>query len=146
MPDAVSFYEAGGVSLRGRGPWRTAPCPFHGGSDSLRVNIETGGFKCMSCGQHGGDVLAFQMRLHGLDFVSAARALGAYRDDGGPHRGRTKATPLPARDLLNMARSEALVVFVIAAAIYDARAITERDYTRLREAVSKLETICAPQG
>jgi hypothetical protein len=59
--------------------WAFALCPFHADSTpSLRVNVLTGAYKCMACGAHGGDVLAFHMAANGLDFVSAAKALGAW--------------------------------------------------------------------
>jgi CHC2 zinc finger len=59
--------------------WAFALCPFHADSTpSLRVNLLSGGFKCMACGEHGSDVLAFHMAAHSLDFVSAAKALGAW--------------------------------------------------------------------
>ncbi len=58
--------------------WAFALCPFHADSTpSLRVNILTGAYKCMACVAHG-DVLAFHMATHSLDFVSAAKALGAW--------------------------------------------------------------------
>ena len=59
--------------------WAFALCLFHADSTpSLRVNLLTGAYKCMACGARGGDVLAFHMAAHGLDFVSAAKALGAW--------------------------------------------------------------------
>ena len=68
-----------GIKLRGAGGWRDAICPFHEDSKpSLRDRFETGAFRCMACGAHGGDVLAFHMQRHGLRFVDAAKALGAW--------------------------------------------------------------------
>jgi hypothetical protein len=32
----------------------------------------------MACGAAGGDVLAFHRRRHGMTFIEAARALGAW--------------------------------------------------------------------
>ena len=40
--------------------------------------MERGAFKCMTCGAKGGDLLAFHMRRHGLSFIDAAKALGAW--------------------------------------------------------------------
>ena len=45
---------------------------------SLSINFDTGGFFCHACGARGGDLLAFHMRRHGLDFKAAARELGAW--------------------------------------------------------------------
>ncbi len=52
-------------------------CPFHNDNNigSFRINIETGAFKCFSCGEAGGDVVAFTMTLHGLRFSEALSQL-----------------------------------------------------------------------
>ena len=57
-------------------------CPFHSDnkSGSFRVNLTTGAFKCFSCGVGGGDIIAFVMSLHHLQFVEALAKLG---DDWG---------------------------------------------------------------
>ncbi len=74
-----SYYADEGVKLLGRGAWRDALCPFHKDSKpSMRVFFETGAFRCMACGARGGDVLAFHMLRHGLRFIDAAKALGAW--------------------------------------------------------------------
>lgn len=79
LPEPADYYAAQGVRLTGRGAWRDALCPFHDDSKpSLRVRLETGAFRCMVCSAHGGDVLSFHIRWHGLGFVDAARALGAW--------------------------------------------------------------------
>lgn len=81
LPDPLIYYASEGVELRGRGAWRDAVCPFHADTTpSLRVHAESGAYKCMACGAHGGDALAFHMQRHGLRFVEAARALGAWGD------------------------------------------------------------------
>lgn len=80
LPDPLTYYAERGVEFQERtGKWRTAGCPFHGSHDSLRVNVKTGGFKCMAgCGAHGGNVLDFEMALTGEGFATAAQALGAW--------------------------------------------------------------------
>lgn len=52
-------------------------CPFHGDTErgSFRVNTQTGGFKCFSCGAAGGDVIAFEQKRHGLTFPQALEKL-----------------------------------------------------------------------
>jgi hypothetical protein len=81
LPSPAQYYGDQGVRLIGGGAWRSAICPFHDDrKPSLRVRIETGAFKCMSCGARGGDVLAFHMQRHGLRFIEAARALGAWEE------------------------------------------------------------------
>ncbi len=82
LPDPLAFYPAEGLALSPRGAWRDALCPFHGDTrPSLRVNAETGAYRCMRCGERGGDVLAFYMARHGASFTEAAQALGAW--EGG---------------------------------------------------------------
>lgn len=81
LPNPVTYYREQGLKLGGGGAWKSALCPFHSdATPSLRVRIETGAFRCMVCGAHGGDVLAFHMRRHGLRFIDAARALGAWEE------------------------------------------------------------------
>lgn len=52
-------------------------CPFHADNKtgSFRVNTSTGGFKCFSCGKAGGDVIAYTMELHGLNFADGLAKL-----------------------------------------------------------------------
>ena len=79
LPDPLAYYAAEGIELRGRGAWHDAACPFHADSSpSLRVHVESGAFRCMTCGASGGDVLSFHRRRHLLAFVDAAQALGAW--------------------------------------------------------------------
>ena len=65
LPDPVGYYESQGLTLKGSrsAKWRTTRCEFHGGSDSMRVNVTNGAFKCMACNVGGGDVLAYHMPL-----------------------------------------------------------------------------------
>lgn len=81
LPNPVEYYREQGLKLKGGGGWKSAICPFHQDTKpSLRVRIETGAFRCMVCGAHGGDVLAFHMQSHGLCFIEAARVLGAWEE------------------------------------------------------------------
>jgi hypothetical protein len=84
LPDAENYYTTELGALQGRGAWRDALCCFHRDTrPSLRVNMTTGGFRCMVCGAHGGDVLAFQMQRYEQPFTAACKALGAMT--GGRH-------------------------------------------------------------
>ena len=113
LPDAVSYFEAEGVPLVGPGRWKTGPCHFHGGSDSLRVNVQTGAFRCMACEVKGGDVLAYMMQRHGIEFVDAARSLGAYVEDGKPLRGQTQPTTLSARAAMELAALDLQTALIV---------------------------------
>jgi DNA primase len=79
LPAPADYYQRAGLRLIGRGAWRSALCPFHDDHrPSLRVNVESGGFRCMVCGARGGDVIDFHRRRHGVSFSTAAKALGAW--------------------------------------------------------------------
>ena len=79
LPDPLGYFEGAGLRLIGRGSWRSALCPFHQDTrPSLRINADTGAFRCMACGARGGDVLAFHRARNGLSFSQAARDLGAW--------------------------------------------------------------------
>jgi hypothetical protein len=79
LPHPEDYFARTGLKLSGRGQWRDALCPFHNDTrPSLRVRLETGAFRCMACGAHGGDVLAFHMQHNRLQFVEAAKDLGAW--------------------------------------------------------------------
>lgn len=81
LPNPEDFYLKEGIELKGAGPWRDALCPFHTDTrPSMRVHAETGAFRCMACGQGGGDVLAFLRARQQLGFVEAAQALGAWEE------------------------------------------------------------------
>lgn len=141
LPDAAEYFELLGLKLTGRGRWRTTSCEFHGGSDSMRVNVESGAWRCMNCGVHGGDIVAYHMQRHGIDFVAAARALGAWIDDGTPHERRDRPRAFSAADALSVIESELNVCVVV---IADARAgvtPTPVDWQRFLQAAGRIEAI-----
>lgn len=111
LPDPVAFYEGEGLALVGTGPWRTTRCSFHGGSDSMRVNVKTGAFRCMNCDVRGGDVLAYAMQAHGWDFMQAARQLGATVEAGACAPAQPKITLSPAA-ALRLIQSECWLIVV----------------------------------
>jgi hypothetical protein len=79
LPDPERYYTDELGALLGRGTWRDALCPFHRDTrPSLRVNTQTGAYRCMACGASGGDVLAFQRQRYEQGFVDACRALGCW--------------------------------------------------------------------
>jgi len=79
LPSPALVFEDHGFQLAGRGVWRSALCPFHEDSrPSLRVNVESGAFRCMACGAAGGDVVDFVRKYRGLSFVETVQLLGAW--------------------------------------------------------------------
>jgi hypothetical protein len=140
LPDPASYFEAEGLKLDGRGKWRTTACMFHDGSDSLRINTQSGGWICMACGIKGGDVLAYHMAAHGLEFIDAAKALGAWQDDGKPHAPQ-RPKPLPASAAIQVLAFEALLTAVAAGNIANGVHLTDEDRTRLLVASQRITTI-----
>lgn len=134
LPDPATYYESQGLTFRERkGKWRTAACSFHQGSDSMRINLHSGAFVCMAgCGARGGDVLAYHMAAHGLDFIEAAKELGAWVDDGKP----PPSTPAPftPRQALDVLKTEVNLIAIAAGNVAHGVALSDSDRARLMQA------------
>ena len=137
LPDTASYFEADGLVLNGRGKWRTTECRFHNGRETMRINVTTGGWVCMSCGEKGGDVLAYHMKLHGLEFVDAAKQLGAWVDDGQPAR-QHKPTALSPRAALEVLAFEANLVAIAAGNLARGVILTDADRARVMTATGRI--------
>ncbi len=142
LPDPQSYFESEGLKLAGprAAKWKTTRCEFHGGSDSLRVNTATGYWVCMNCDVHGGDVLAYHMQAHGLEFIEAAKALGAWVDDGKPAPRQTPA-PLPPRAALSVLAFESTLVAIEGTRIGNGAIPTQEVLTRMRVATGRINRI-----
>ena len=54
-------------------------CPFHDDTKpSLNLHSISGHYKCHSCGEKGGGVLDFYIKVTGKQFKEAAKDLGAW--------------------------------------------------------------------
>jgi hypothetical protein len=140
LPDALAYFVDQGLPLTAKGKWRTTRCDFHGGSDSMRVNIEAGSWVCMACGAKGGDLLSYHMQLHGMEFVAAAKALGAWEENDKLVR-RQKPAPLPARAALEVIRQESMLAAVAAANVAHGVTLSDLDRTRLLQAAGRINRI-----
>lgn len=141
LPDPLAYFESQGLIPTGRGKWRTAACTFHGGSDSMRINLDTGGYVCMAgCGASGGDVLAYHMDAHGLEFVEAAKDLGAWVEDGKPNT-QHKPTPISARAALQVLTEESNLVAIAAAGLADGKVLAKDDLVRLLLAANRIARV-----
>jgi hypothetical protein len=142
LPDATRYYtDTAGLVLLGHGKWRTARCAFHSGSDSMRINVETGAFVCMArCGAKGGDVLAYHMAEHGMDFVQTAKSLGAWVNDGKDD-SRRRPTLIPLRDMLSIVSDEVVIASLVAADLAQGREVSETDRARLIVAAGRIGRI-----
>lgn len=78
LPSSEDFYAAN-VQKLGRANstgWAIGLCPFHDDHNpSLSLNLESGAFKCFSCGASGSSIVAFHMRLTGSPYKEAAKEL-----------------------------------------------------------------------
>ena len=141
LPDPLDFYAARVVFREKRGIWRTTACPWHGGSDSLRINTKTGAFRCMACEARGGDIVAHLMAADGLSFEQAARALGAWADRPGAPPGHHTPRRLSAADALSLLRQEAMLLGILATDIAKGKQISEKDAARLRICCGRIQVV-----
>ncbi len=124
LPGWLAYADTHGIKVEGRGTWRSVLCDFHDdGKPSLRINTLTGGWCCMSCGASGGDVLGHYMQRTTLDFIAAAKALGAWNDTGEPARPQRPRT-LSARDALELLYNDATTLWILACDIGQGKALT----------------------
>ena len=139
LPDPTAYFEEQGLKLAGprNAKWKTTECRFHDGSDSMRVNRSSGAWVCMSCGKKGGDVLAYELAMTGADFVDAAKAVGAWVDDGRPHTPQ-KPTPLSPRAALSALAFEATLTAVAAGNVAQGVVMTDADRSRLMQAAGRI--------
>lgn len=141
LPEPVGYYEAAGLVFRERkGKWRTTRCEFHGGSDSMRINTDSGAFACMACGASGGDVLAYEMQATGAEFIDACKALGCWVDDGQP-AVQHKPTPLSPRAALQAIAFEVTLVAIEASRIASGIVPSEADKARVLAASNRITRI-----
>lgn len=142
LPEPVTYFENHGLTLKGPrfAPWKTTTCNFHGGSDSMRVHVATGAWICMSCGEKGGDVLAYEIKTCGRTFVDAAKALGCWVDDGRPYVP-TKPTPLSPRQALSVMAFESTLAAVAAANVAHGLTLTDADRARLMVAANRINRL-----
>lgn len=139
LPEPVMYFEAAGLPLQGRGKWRTTRCDFHDGSDSMRVNTESGGWCCMACGVSGGDVIAHLMQSTGADFVQAARTLGAWVEDGKPAPARPRR--ISASDAMQVIGTELNVCVIVVGDAKRGVTPTDGDWQRFLQAAGRVQTI-----
>lgn len=139
LPDAQTYFEERGLKLTGpgRSKWKTTRCEFHGGSDSMRVNTKTGAWVCMAgCGAKGGDVLAYHMATDGVDFITAAKELGCWQDDGKP--APVRPSGLSARAALELLRPAVYLVYVACCNAAQGVELTRNDREKLADASAQI--------
>ena len=142
LPEPTAYFEAQDLKLSGpfKAKWKTTECKFHGGSDSLRINTTTGAWVCMACGEKGGDVLAYEMKSTGMEFVDACKSIGAWVDDGKPQTPQ-KAAPLPPRAALQAIAFEATLAAVAAGNVAHGVVLSDVDRFRLLAAAGRINRL-----
>lgn len=143
LPEWQSYADTFGLDLVGRGAWRTTRCDLHGGSDSMRVNVRTGAWVCMSCGVKGGDVLAHYRALTGLAFEQAARDLGAWDDAAAAAKVPPRPRRFSASDGLSVLAAEVGVVVVVLADARRGLTPNDADWQRFLQAAGRIDFIDA---
>jgi hypothetical protein len=138
VPTWEAYADLVGLKLLGRGVWRTTRCDVHGGSDSLRVNTETGGWACMNCGARGGDTLAHHMAVTGADFITACKALHCWTENGNAPPAPAR---LSARDALAALTLELNVCVVVIADVRRGVVPNDIDWRRFLQAAGRVQFI-----
>ena len=80
LPSPRDYYglEFPGMMMKQTG-WVKVCCCFHEDTEpSLSINLDFGGFHCFSCGEKGGDIVAFHQKRHHLPFVETVNWFGAW--------------------------------------------------------------------
>jgi hypothetical protein len=141
LPVPLTYYEGQGLNIAKRGSkaWRATNCPFCESRDNGNINLDSGGFHCWGCAAKGGDIVAFHMAMHGVDFVDAVKALGAWVEDGKP-ANRAKPMPISYRDGLHLIAQEAQLI-AIAGATIQKEPLPERDLARVIQAAGRINRV-----
>jgi hypothetical protein len=121
LPDPLSFYQGRGLVLQPGKEWRSTSCEFHISRTTMRINMNSGGFVCMAqCGAKGGSVVDYYMAINGVDFYTAAKALGAIEADGKPYKGPKRPLRIPTHDLLKLVPKELYICSTVVSALSNA--------------------------
>lgn len=142
FPSPAAYFDSQGLKLIGKpnAPWKYTQCQFHGGRRTMRVNMSSGGYICMSCGARGGDVLAYEIAITGASFVDAAKAIGAWVNDGRSYKLQ-KPTPLSARAALSAIAFECTFIAICAGNLAKGMTLSEQDYARLMTAAGRVNRV-----
>lgn len=139
LPDVGDYYASQGLTIGKHGSrgWRKANCLFCQSRDNFNINLQSGGFHCWGCDAKGGDLVAFQMALHGQDFKQAAQSLGAWTNDGKAPI-RNKPMPLSYRDILSAIAHEAQLIAISGANVANGKPLSVEELARVLQAVSRI--------
>ena len=91
----------------------------------------------MACDAKGGDALSYHMQITGMEFVDAAKAMGAWVEDGRPAQ-QHKPTPLSPRQALQVMAVEANLVAVAAGNVAHGVTLSQVDISRLMQSANRI--------
>lgn len=143
LPDPAEYYESRGLVLTGprNSKWKTTRCDFHDGSDSMRINTQTGGWMCMNCGAKGGDVVAYEMQADDVDFITAVKALGAWIEDGHAPPPSEKPRTLSAKQAMEVVAFESFFLLCCAGTLRNGNPLTPGDMDRLATCTGRIRVL-----
>ncbi len=77
LPQPQDYYQSQFPVLKaGTRLWVSVHCCFHRDTHpSLRINLNSGIFRCFGCGVHGNSIIAFHCQRYDLSFKDAVVAL-----------------------------------------------------------------------
>ena len=142
LPEPITYFENQGLILKGprSAKWKTTACNFHDGSDSMRINTANGAWRCMNCGESGGDVLAYEIKAYCREFVEASKALGCWVKDERP-KPNYKPTTLSPRLALSVMAFESTLVAIAAGNVAYGVKLSEIDRARLIVAANRINRL-----
>ena len=77
MLSVETYLDREGLDWKKSGAAALLRCPFHDDTrPSLLLNLADGHYRCLACGERGGDLIAFHRQRTGLGFAEAVRELG----------------------------------------------------------------------
>jgi hypothetical protein len=94
----------------------------------------------MNCNARGGDVVAYFMAEHGVDFITATRLLGAWQKDGTADR-QSRPSKIPASQALQMLARESHLAAVAAGNLANCVSLADKDRARLYVAARRINHI-----
>ncbi len=142
--DALEFYRSRNGTMpptRKQAGWVDGGlCPFHADQKigSFKVNLDTGGFHCFSCGTKGGDVIDYVMQRDGLDFLAAVKQLAPDMEITATRDGRPR---LSLRDALNCLEYESTLVMAAAGALARGEQLDAKERRRLGIAYRRIQAV-----
>ena len=80
LPTPLFYYKKIFPNIVSGSEWVKVCCVFHNDRNpSLSINLKSGGYNCFSCGEKGGDIIAFHQKHFSLGFLESLTQVKALR-------------------------------------------------------------------